>query len=59
MLHQFLTTLQTEILSTETSYFLNQIMFLKSFNSVLFVVFVLLFEVHGKQLRSCRDGQLT
>ena len=27
--------------------------------SVAFVVVVLLFYVHGKHLRSCRDGQLT
>ena len=28
-------------------------------NSVVVVVVVLLFYVHGKHLRSCRDGQLT
>ena len=27
--------------------------------SILVVVVALLFYVHGKQLRSCRDGQLT
>ena len=34
----------------------NQIMILLS---VVVVVVVLLFYVHGKHLRSCRDGQLT
>ena len=34
----FLMSLQNEILSTETSDFLNQIIFMKSFNSVLNVV---------------------
>ena len=29
------------------------------FGVLLFVVVVLLFYVHGKHLRSCRDGQLT
>ena len=33
----FLMTLQTEILSTETSDFLKEIFFLKSVNSVLYV----------------------
>ena len=28
-------------------------------NKSIFVVVVLLFYVHGKHLRSCRDGQLT
>ena len=29
-----------------------------SYHFILIVVVVLLFYVHGKQLRSCRDGQL-
>ena len=32
---------------------------LVGFDYQLFVVVVLLFYVHGKHLRSCRDGQLT
>ena len=35
-LHQFLMTLQTENLSTETSDFLQQMIILKSFNSVFY-----------------------
>ena len=62
---KFLMTLQTKILSTESSDFLKQIVFCKSFNSVLhviskvIVVVVLLFNIHSKQLWSCRNGQLT
>ena len=37
MLHQFLMTLQTEILSTVTSDFFKQRIILKSFNSMLIV----------------------
>ena len=61
----FSMTLQTEIMSV-TSDFLKQMIILKSFKSVIKVVFlckcvaaVLLFYVHGKHLRSCRDSQLT
>ena len=32
---------------------------IKSIVVFVVVVFVLLFYVHGKHLRSCRDGQLT
>ena len=32
---------------------------IKKMESVVVVVVVLLFYVHGKHLRSCRDGQLT
>ena len=32
---------------------------LKSIKENCFVVVALLFNVHGKHLRSCRDGQLT
>ena len=35
---KFSVTLQTEILSTETSDILKQIIFLKSFNSLLYIV---------------------
>ena len=55
MFHKFPVILQTEILSTETSDFLKQIIFLKPFNSVC-VLFLNLIKgewIHfqGKQLR--------
>ena len=40
--------------------FYSRLSVLSSFSLFLFVcLFVLLFYVHGKHLRSCRDGQLT
>ena len=53
ILRQFSMTLQTKILSTETSDFSNKI-FLKSFKSVLLNVYILLFVLIPQQLSVLR-----
>ena len=59
---KFSMTLPTEILSTETSDFLKQIIFLKSFNSVFkikqCVVILRIQRLEGKQCRSSCHGSL-
>ena len=48
-------TLQTEILSTETSDFLQQMFFLKSFNSVIVLKFQVFMKNYKQDNKQCVD----
>ena len=51
--------MQSEFLDSDGVLKDNQLKPVKKFITILQVVVVLLFYMHGKQLRSCWDGELT